>query len=1295
MKVRFFLVLSVLLVVTANRVQGANAADEALATARSFLDGRERERDERAAVVALRISADLGNAEAAERLAELLLAGPALSKSRAIALAQDDAMLRAKKADELTETESSRLLANMRETMPQSDPPAAAQYFALAAAAGRPSAALFLAAMHLKAQGIPRDLATVRVLYRQAADVGDAKAMHMLGVLAELGLDLDPDLGEADVWQRRAAERGEPRATIAYATRHLAPLWAREVMPPLRVPSSGLRPAEADSGRSLTALVPLTVIVRDGFARRTFFGLLAPGERLNIAAVDADLELTGPHRPGYAAAAAFATFNHDGVTETLTGETNTIRRRITAALPHRNWTIVAEQEGARAFRAFTGDGALSLPKPFAPFAFPDDDARASIPEQPDLWLDIRPGARVTVTDPSGSTWSMEAPSGVLVRLRLDQVATAPVLGQALIPDGLPSELEAKLGEGAPFLHAPDGQVVGWALKADDYALPSLSIPVVLPSFTVPAAVVMAANTGGANFVRAARIWTTWSIHAFGPISDRTLAVGITLAQALNVAGRRDEAQREADHWAGIAAALHAPGSGPTIQAMTQASLMRVERDLAAGRLPLAATTIRAVLKTVSILAQAFPPTQTGGVWIAMATDPVNTVYSQSLQVLRRAYEAAGEIDRSAAIIRRQLLLTSLNDPAATQNGEIELYLDLAGILPPEIAALCAELSRQQSKRDAFLRDVAEPLPDPLPPVPGYFQSMFGNSDTSLTYAKALTRLGRSYDLLRRYGEARPLLRRAATIVTRATAQGDPRQAEVFGALADAETRMGDMAAATTAARLASDIEMTSRRRAVAEDGRAALTLEAGRAVERMLGLLVARPAAERATILPDAFALIGLAMQDDLGEAVRSADNAAIAVLMPQLAATRTAVEEAEKHQDVAAARAARARLDSLLGKLRAAAPRRQAIGWDALRAGLAPSEAVLLAWVGPTRAFTMAAGPGGVAFAEIPGGSPLLRRTAAAFRLHLTQRGQVTDEEAAQQLETALQLHRMVITPVVAALSGAVALRAIVDGPLRGIPLEAIRDSHGWLGEMFAVSYVPGLPTPGERRAEPQNRADVPFFGIGAPIPAIEDQNALPPLPEALAQLGAVAEIAGGRATEILLGERATKALMRASPLLPDARIVAFATHGLVAGEAAKGSGRPALLLTGASQDDRYLDVAEIEAMRLRASLIILWACNTAASDGSLGSIGLSGLARSFIQAGAKSVLATHWRVREDAVALFAKQLITRWKEGRTLAEAKTAAQRDLRTADPAYQHPFYWAGFVILGDGGARWPTGPAASR
>lgn len=182
--------------------------------------------------------------------------------------------------------------------------------------------------------------------------------------------------------------------------------------------------------------------------------------------------------------------------------------------------------------------------------------------------------------------------------------------------------------------------------------------------------------------------------------------------------------------------------------------------------------------------------------------------------------------------------------------------------------------------------------------------------------------------------------------------------------------------------------------------------------------------------------------------------------------------------------------------------------------------------------------------------------------------------------------------------------------------------------------------------------------------------------------------------ASEVRTGQQFSDSELLADKTLDQYRIVHFATHGLVSAPRRGCPARPALVTSfGDPGSDGLLSFREIFDLNLDADLVILSACDTAgmatvsasreAGVTTGGNYALDGLVRAFVGAGARTVLASHWPVPDDFDAT--KRLISGLLDagpGVPLAQALDGAQQELMD-DPDTSHPFYWAAFVIVGDG------------
>jgi len=132
-----------------------------------------------------------------------------------------------------------------------------------------------------------------------------------------------------------------------------------------------------------------------------------------------------------------------------------------------------------------------------------------------------------------------------------------------------------------------------------------------------------------------------------------------------------------------------------------------------------------------------------------------------------------------------------------------------------------------------------------------------------------------------------------------------------------------------------------------------------------------------------------------------------------------------------------------------------------------------------------------------------------------------------------------------------------------------------------------------------------------------------------------------------------------------------------------------PGLVLTppphGSPGDDGLLTAGEVLRLNLNADWVVLSACNTAAGSTEVDEP-LSGLARAFFYAGARSILVSHWPVYSDAAVLLTtrafEEMASHPRIGRSEALRRAMLAMidgpDSRGADPVR-----WAPFSLIGKG------------
>ena len=288
--------------------------------------------------------------------------------------------------------------------------------------------------------------------------------------------------------------------------------------------------------------------------------------------------------------------------------------------------------------------------------------------------------------------------------------------------------------------------------------------------------------------------------------------------------------------------------------------------------------------------------------------------------------------------------------------------------------------------------------------------------------------------------------------------------------------------------------------------------------------------------------------------------------------------------------------------------------------------------------------------------------------------------------------------------IKGKRTLLVSASGSLSALPYAALAPvSSGtsfrgkkWLIRDYAILVLPSVAgLARERRLEVRGKHADSFVAIGAPlltsaetvteIPYRSAKNGslvaeLAALPAAEPELAALGDALQAKDRLVLTGAAATEAALRKADLA-SAGVIAFATHGLLAGEL-DGVDEPSLVLTPSGADDGLLTASEIMRLRIGAEWVVLSACNTAGGEGA-GSDGLTGLARAFLHAGGRNLLASHWPVRDDAAAFLSVETVQGYRRGASPAQALQKAMLKMmdRSKLAGADHPSLWAPFVLIG--------------
>ncbi len=242
-----------------------------------------------------------------------------------------------------------------------------------------------------------------------------------------------------------------------------------------------------------------------------------------------------------------------------------------------------------------------------------------------------------------------------------------------------------------------------------------------------------------------------------------------------------------------------------------------------------------------------------------------------------------------------------------------------------------------------------------------------------------------------------------------------------------------------------------------------------------------------------------------------------------------------------------------------------------------------------------------------------------------------------------------------------------VPDGTLRNIPMAALNDGQSYLAQQYNLAITPGLLLLDSR---PLQTAKLEVITAGL----TEARQGFSPLPNVSQEL---AQIKSEVPTSQLLDKDFTSAALQREIRTIPFPVVHLATHGQFSSDPDQ-----TFILTwddriGVNQLNTLLQTRNTTSAT-PIELLILSACQTAAGD-SRAALGLAGMA---IRAGARSTLASLWSVDDAATAIlmgeFYQELV---KADLTKSAALRRAQESL-IADQRYSSPYYWAGFILVGN-------------
>jgi CHAT domain-containing protein len=263
-------------------------------------------------------------------------------------------------------------------------------------------------------------------------------------------------------------------------------------------------------------------------------------------------------------------------------------------------------------------------------------------------------------------------------------------------------------------------------------------------------------------------------------------------------------------------------------------------------------------------------------------------------------------------------------------------------------------------------------------------------------------------------------------------------------------------------------------------------------------------------------------------------------------------------------------------------------------------------------------------------------------------------------------------------------------------LPFQALLNSKNrFVVEEASVSFTPSLTVLREmrkgRKSPDVDLSSAKLLALGNPLLGSQTlsraalslrEGQFNPLPEAEQEVRALSRLYGASRSDVYIGAEAREDRIKSEA--GGARILHFATHSVLNNASPMYS--HLALAGGGTKEDGLLEAWELMQLDLKADLAVLSACETARGRIGAGE-GMIGLSWAFFIAGVRTTVVSQWRVEaastRDLMVSFHGDLIS--TSGKTKTSKAEALRRSslklMKNAQTA--HPFYWAGFVLVGDG------------
>lgn len=305
--------------------------------------------------------------------------------------------------------------------------------------------------------------------------------------------------------------------------------------------------------------------------------------------------------------------------------------------------------------------------------------------------------------------------------------------------------------------------------------------------------------------------------------------------------------------------------------------------------------------------------------------------------------------------------------------------------------------------------------------------------------------------------------------------------------------------------------------------------------------------------------------------------------------------------------------------------------------------------------------------------------------------------------------LFTLLLQPVADKIAGFSNLVIVPDGPISFLPFDALQHNGRYLVSDFTINHLPSVSVY-DHIQSPRRKTSKDLLAIASSGFTINSdnnlgtQNAFAALPFTLIEVDSISTNFEDESRTVLKNDAVTEASIK-NISLDQYKYIHFATHGDINEVSPSQSG---LILSKKQEteilfgEDGLLNAKEIASLNLNADLVVLSACNTGMGRVITGE-GLLGLQRSFLAAGASSVVSSLWSIYDRSTPLFMQTFYTklaeyeendsgvinrflRWSNlsNPKLVNNNAQALRDAKLEmieHPYYSHPVHWASFVITG--------------